>query len=256
MIAVQGIMQDRPESRDIHAYLAFLEAEGTHGLERGPAVRLLRRVTSPALRDAAKVRGTGLLAPIARRRARTIAAGRTDLLLHLGCGTNKLPGWVNIDLLGYAADIPWNLLRALPFPTGCARAAFLEHVIEHFTLADSLTLLEECRRVLRPGGVIRIGVPDLGRYMRSYAGDRALIDQARPDRPTPLLAVAEVAQSHGHQSAYDAETLILLLREAGFRDVAIRGFRESTALDPVPDMEARRIETVYAEGTGPVPATQ
>jgi predicted SAM-dependent methyltransferase len=240
---------DRPANRNIRTYLAYIKAQEAYRLPRGAAVRLVRRLSSPRLRDAARLYGTNLLAPITSRRARAIIAARTDLRLHLGSGTNRLPGWVNVDLLGMGSDLAWDLRRRLPFPDASAQAAFLEHVIEHFTLADALALLEECHRVLRPGGTIRVGVPDLGRYIHSYTGDRELIEQARPNRPTSLLAVAEVTQFHGHRSAYDAETLVMLLEGAGFVDVDSRGFRESKTLEPVPDLEERRLETLYAEGT-------
>jgi predicted SAM-dependent methyltransferase len=238
-----------PKSKDIGTYVAYLKAERSRGLPRGAGARLLRRVSPPGLRDAAKLYGTTLLTPITGRRARAIATRRTDLRLHLGSGSNRLPGWVNIDLVGMGSDLAWDLRRRLPFPDGSARAAFLEHVIEHFALADALAVLKDCHRVLAAGGTIRVGVPDFGRYIRSYAGDGELIEQTRPNRPTPLLAVAEVAQFHGHRSAYDAETLVLLLEEAGFIEVDVRGFGESKALDPVPDLEVRRLDTIYAEGT-------
>jgi predicted SAM-dependent methyltransferase len=238
-----------PASRSIGAYVAYLKDERSRGLPRGAAARLLRRASTPGLRDAARLHATALLAPIIGRRTRAIAARHADLRLHLGSGDNKLPGWVNIDLLGTGSDLPWDLRRRLPFPDGSAQAAFLEHVIEHFTLARALELLKDCHRVLAVGGVVRVGVPDLGRYIRSYTGDRELIEQARPNRPTPLLAVAEVAQFHGHLSAYDGETLVMLLEEAGFVDVGVRGFGESKALDTVPDLEERRLESIYAEGT-------
>jgi predicted SAM-dependent methyltransferase len=245
-VPVQG-----PTSRDIRAYVAYVKEQQGHGLPRGPAARLLRRLTSPGLRDAAKLYGTTLIAPIMGRRARAIAQGQTDLRLHLGSGANRLPGWVNVDLLGMGSDLAWDLRRRLPFPDASAQAAFLEHVIEHFALADALDLLEECHRVLGPGGTIRVGVPDLERYIRGYVGDREFIEQARPNRPTSLLAVAEVTQFHGHRSAYDAETLVMLLEEAGFIDVDVRSFRESKTLEPVPDLEERRLETLYAEGAKP-----
>jgi hypothetical protein len=82
-------------------------------------------------------------------------------------------------------------------------------------------------------------------------GHRPIIEQVRPNRPTSLLAVAEVTQFHGNRSAYDAETLVMLLEGAGFVDVDWRGFRESKTLEPVPDLEERRLETLYAEGTKP-----
>jgi hypothetical protein len=136
---------------------------------RGTAARLLRRVSPPGLCDAAKLYGSTLLAPITGRRARAIAARRTDLRLHLGSGPDRLSEWVNIDLVGMSSDLAWDLRRRLPFPDGSARAAFLEHVIEHFALADALAVLKDCHRVLAAGGTIRVGVPDFGRYVRTGA---------------------------------------------------------------------------------------
>jgi hypothetical protein len=101
--------------------------------------------------------------------------------------------------------------------------------------------------VLEPRGVVRVGVPDFGRYMESYVAGERFIEERRPGRPTPLLAVAEVALSHGHRSVWDATTLERVLEEAGFVDVGRRPFGDS-ALEPAPDSAWREAETVYAEG--------
>jgi predicted SAM-dependent methyltransferase len=232
---------------ELRRYLDERESARTRGLQRGPAVAALRRVSSFEVRQAAKVRGTALLAPRERRRAEQLLATHRPLLLHLGAGVHKPPGWVNVDVLGMSPDLYWDLRRQLPFPDGSAQGVLLEHVLEHFTLADDLDLLGECRRLLAPGGIVRVGVPDFGRYLESYAGDGAFVDERRPGRPTRLLAVAEVALGHGHRSVWDGETLELLLREAGFGDVSRRSFGDS-ALEPAPDNPAREPETVYAEG--------
>ena len=232
---------------ELRRYLEAREAARTRGLARGPAAAAVRRVTTFELRQAAKTKGTLLLAPVERRRAERLLGTGDPLLLHLGSGTHRLDGWVNVDLLGMPADVRWNVTRPLPFPDGSATAVFLEHVAEHFPLAAALELLEEARRVLGPGGILRVGVPDFGRYLASYAGDRTFLESERPGRPTPLLAVAEVALAHGHRSVWDAETLELALAEAGFVDVRRREFGDSD-LDPAPDRPERRAETVYAEG--------
>jgi len=235
---------------ELRRYLEEREAARVRGLERGPAAALLRRVSSFEVRQAAKVRGTALLAPLERRKAGRALAGGGPLLLNLGGGTHRPPGWLNVDVIGMAPDLHWDLRRRLPFPDGSAQAVLLEHVLEHFSLADGLDLLEECRRVLEPGGVMRAGVPDFGRYLESYAGDGEFVGRLRPGRPTRLLAVGEVALSHGHRSVWDAETLELALTEARFVDVSRRGFGESD-LDPAPDSPQREPETVYAEGRRP-----
>jgi predicted SAM-dependent methyltransferase len=235
---------------ELRDYLAERERARTRGVERGPAVALLRRVSSFEFRQSAKVRGTALLAPLERRKAARLAASGRPLLLHLGAGVHRPPGWVNVDVLGMSPDLHWDLRKRLPFGDGSAQAVLLEHVLEHFTLAADLDLLAECLRVLAPGGIVRIGVPDFGRYLESYAGDGAFVERQRPGRPTRLLAVAEVALAHGHRSVWDGETLELLLREAGFADARRRAFGDS-ALEPAPDNPAREPETVYAEARKP-----
>jgi len=231
----------------LRRYLEERETARTRGLERGRAVAVARRLSSFELRQAAKVRGTALLAPRERRKARTVLESNEPLRLHLGAGTHHPAGWLNVDVIGMGPDLYWDLRRRLPFPDGSAQAVLLEHVLEHFDLASGLDLLDEAHRVLAPGGIVRVGVPDFGRYLRSYAGDGEFVDRLRPGRPTRLLAVGEVALAHGHRSVWDAETLELVLRESGFVDVSRRDFGDS-ALEPPPDNPLREPETVYAEG--------
>jgi predicted SAM-dependent methyltransferase len=235
---------------ELRRYLDEREAVRVRGLDRGPAAALLRRVSSFELRQAAKVRGTSVLAPRERRKAERILAESRPLRLNLGGGTNRPPGWVNVDVLGMSPDLYWDITRPLPFPDGSAQAVVFEHVLEHFPLGDDLELLAEARRLLEPGGIIRVGVPDFGRYLESYAGDGEFVDRLRPGRPTRLLAVGEVALSHGHRSVWDGETLVLALAEAGFVDVSRRSYGDSD-LEPAPDSPQREAESVYAEGRQP-----
>jgi predicted SAM-dependent methyltransferase len=231
---------------EIRRYLDEREAARTRGLERGGAARLLRRMTPFEARQSAKVYATKALAPLERRRAKELAQAR-PLRLHLGSGGHELDGWVNVDLVGMGSDLRWDLTGRLPFEDGSAESVFLEHVLEHFPLATVLEMLAEARRVLAPDGILRAGVPDFGRYAESYAGDRAFLEDRRPGRPTPMLALAEVVYSHGHRSAWDAETLELALSEAGLVDVRRRAFGDSE-LEPAPDNPRREAESVYAEG--------
>jgi predicted SAM-dependent methyltransferase len=229
----------------IRTYLNDRESAATQGLPRGWAVRAIRLVTTHSFRQSAKFHATKLFVPFARVKARRLVRSG-PVRLHLGCGTHRLRGWVNVDIFGMDPDLPWDLRWRLPFPDGSATAVFLEHVLEHFALSEAISLLDDCRRVLRPGGKIRVGVPDFGSYLLSYAGDSSFIEHNRPGRPTPLLAVAEVALSHGHRSVWDGPTLVSTLEEAGFTGAQVRPFGDSSIQDEL-DSPIRESETIYAE---------
>lgn len=209
--------------------------------------RLARRFFPTTIRPFAALVATDALRPRERRRARSLAS--PPLRLHLGSAASVKQGWVNVDLAGHPAELAWNLLRPLPFSDASADAVFHEHVLEHFSLSDGFRLIEECFRVLRPGGILRIGVPDAGAYARSYMhGGDGIIERVRPGRPTLMLAFAEIFYLHGHKAMYDAETLEYIMTAAGFTNVVERPFGES-AISPAPDSAFRRDETVYVEGT-------
>lgn len=83
------------------------------------------------------------------------------LKLHIGCGLNPLPGWVNIDRVARAPGVRTDLdVTALPFADASVTAVLAEHVFEHFTFAEEAMVWPEMARVLAPGGQMTIEVPD------------------------------------------------------------------------------------------------
>jgi len=197
--------------------------------------------------DKTKYALTALVVPIERSRAARLAH-TPRLRLHLGCAWNRLPGWVNIDLLrpGRSLNLYWDLRRGLPFPPNSIEAIFAEHLFEHLTYAQGIELMNECWRVLLPGGVLRIGVPDLGRYVASYLGQDGLIERVRPGRPTRAIALGEPFFLYGHRCMYDFETLDTACKVAGFATVERSEFGEGRIL-PSPDSRSRRDETLYVD---------
>ena len=200
-----------------------------------PVVRRLGKHLVPQrFRLASRLVATRARSSRARRRAAALASFR-PLRLHLASGPVVKPGWVNVDLAGDAVELEWDLTTPLPFADATVDAIFHEHFLEHLRLADGYRLTLECHRVLSPGGVLRLGVPD---------GDNP--QAAWPAAPTRTLALQEFFRDPGHRTLYDLETLELMLGAAGFEDVARRPFGESR-LDPCPDSEHRRAETLYVE---------
>jgi SAM-dependent methyltransferase len=197
--------------------------------------------------ETAKFALTTLVVPIQRRRALALAR-REPLRLQLGSAANRLDGWVNIDLFrpGLALELYWDLRRGIPFGSGTVDAVFAEHLFEHLTYPQGLALMRECRRIIRPGGVLRIGVPDLDRYVASYMGRDDLIDRVRPGRPTRAIALGEPFFLYGHRCMYDFETLELACRQSGFQAVERSAFGTGWIV-PCPDSPSRRDETLYVQ---------
>ena len=87
--------------------------------------------------------------------------------INLCCGPNLLPGWVNVDIQG--ADVNVDLEHELlPFPDASASVVVCISAINYFTRERGRELLADVLRVLRPGGLLRLGVQDLKLLARRY----------------------------------------------------------------------------------------
>lgn len=161
------------------------------------------------------------------RRARLAdLRNRRDLLLNVACGPQVLDGFVNLDLLPASGRvIAWDCRRSVPAADGAAAGIRAEQFVEHLEPREELpAFLGDCRRALKPGGVLRIIVPDAGRYLQAYcapdlSGFRALEvpDPFPSDLPTRMDVVNHIFhQWHEHRWGYDFETLNHRLKAAGF----------------------------------------
>jgi predicted SAM-dependent methyltransferase len=216
----------------------------------GPTDSLARRAAQLVIPQELRVPVRRFLTDAVRVRERrkvSTLASRYPLQFHLGSGAAPKSGWVNIDLVGDPVDLAWNCERRLPFGDATVDALFHEHLLEHLPLKSGLDLTIDCHRLLKPGGILRVGVPDVARYLRSWLDQSyEFVESVRPGRPTPFLAVQENFYSCGHRTLYDFETLALLCRAAGFEVIEQRDFGDSR-LSPCPDSEHRRSETLYVE---------
>jgi SAM-dependent methyltransferase len=164
-----------------------------------------------------------------------------ELKLHIGCGKGLLEGWVNIDI--HPAPLSMNILWGLPFANGSVRYVFVSHLLEHlFFPRDVTPFLQEIRRVLAPGGIVRIVVPDVEQCIEAYGNnDRRFFGSRRetwpwwPENPTRLedfLAYAGAGAEpaylfESHKYGYDFETLSKVLLDAGFGNVERSGYMAS-----------------------------
>jgi predicted SAM-dependent methyltransferase len=104
--------------------------------------------------------------------------------VNLGCGARYHREWTNIDLAPAGPGvIAHDLSRGVPLESQSCDVVYHAHVLEHLRRDDAARLLAECYRVLRPGGVLRVVVPDLEQICCAYLRqlDLAL---ASPERPS------------------------------------------------------------------------
>ena len=190
--------------------------------------------------------------------------------LHLGCGLNTPDGWINLDgswnarLAKYstlrklagtlhlvsatALDVSWNrditvhdVRKPLPFPDQSLDAIYSSHLLEHLYFEEAKRLLKECYRVLRPGGVLRIVVPDLRAIVLEYLGQqsigvapevsnasspadrlnqRLLLRSSQPPSGGILYRIyTSLMDFHSHKWLYDVDSLCWRFNEAGFIEI-------------------------------------
>lgn len=174
----------------------------------------------PASSDSAPPSAAGL----ARARARLEGETR----LHLGCGTNLLKGWANVDLGGAAPVIELDLTHPLPARSDAFDLVYCEHFIEHITLEQAGRLVRECHRVLRKDGVFRVSTPSLEKLVGEYRGGRLdewLNVDWKPQTSCQLLN--EGMRLWGHQFVYDRAELTRLLESVGFRRIVTVAWQRS-----------------------------
>jgi predicted SAM-dependent methyltransferase len=220
---------------------------------------LVSKSTTRGLRRALNMVGTELRLAQRHwagvRRARTLADA-TDLRLHLGSGGQPKEGWVNVDLFAESADVHLDVREDLPFSDNSAAFVYSEHLFEHLDYpVDAQHLLAEIRRVLKPGGILSMVVPHFGKALQAYAsGDECFFtgpDRVRSylqrEHPTLMHHVNYWFRQDGHHRyAYDAETFIQVLTNAGFTAVRERAF------DPMLDSEKRfLLHSLYIEAIKP-----
>lgn len=109
-------------------------------------------------------------------------------LLNLGCGSrfSKDPGWVNLDVIHATKGIiSHDLSKGIPFAAQTFDVVYHSQLLEHFSREEGSQLTQECFRILKPRGIVRIAVPDLANTCRLYlellekieSGDRSCLSK-------------------------------------------------------------------------------
>ena len=147
--------------------------------------------------------------------------------LNVGCGTNLIPGWINADLYPTNGATFIDSTKPLLYPDNSMEAVFSEHQCEHQTPHHVWDFMDECYRVLIPGGWLRIAVPAVPQILHALTNDIELSKRYCEymkvrgwcDGSIKDTIKASIFQ-HGHQSVWDRSVLKAYFEAIGFTNIS------------------------------------
>jgi predicted SAM-dependent methyltransferase len=170
----------------------------------------------------------------------------TAKLLNVGCGPFNKPEFINLDYSWHPGiDICWDITKKpYPLESGSLEGIYTEHCLEHIEFKDMKANLREFYRLLKPGGLLRVVMPDgeiyLDIYQRRKQGSNELM-------PYEEGYISPMARINGHKFIYDFETMRRLMEEVGFKSIKKCSFRSGSDERLLIDQEYRRPESLYVE---------
>jgi predicted SAM-dependent methyltransferase len=211
--------------------------------------------------------------------------------LNIGCGRSPTPDWINYDNSPSVWLARWPMLaelaarlglidrhalefvafcrshrirhadaaRRIPHADATVDAIYSSHMLEHLDRVEAQAFLAECRRVLKPGSILRLAVPDLRYiaylYLRANDANGFLSHlQFDLDKPRGLMARLHrmLSGGRGHHWMYDRDSLLALVETAGFADVAPAEEGRTRIADPGGlDLNEREGDTFCLEARRP-----
>lgn len=211
--------------------------------------------------------------------------------VNVGCGQTPTPGWINYDnaltarfarvplalpilrRLGLLTDLQHQFMRTalvqdiryadavrrIPEADQSVEVLYTSHMLEHLDLKEARSFLAEAKRVLKPGGILRVAVPNLKGHVDQYVADgdgdgflaRVHLTRARPRTVFEKMTYLLVGDRH-HQWMYDGRSLCRLMASAGFVDVREVPEGQTSIHDPGPlNLAERSPESVFVEARNP-----
>ncbi len=153
------------------------------------------------------------------------------LKIHVGCGARIEREWHNIDMdISSHSLAPSEIVvkevdvrKVLPYSDGSVDLIYSEHFVEHLTRDEGQSFFNECARVMKAGGAIRISTPDLATVVDAYQhGDLGRWRKVGYLPTSPARMVNEALTLWGHRFTYDLAEIVTALEASGFHNVARR----------------------------------
>jgi predicted SAM-dependent methyltransferase len=213
----------------------------------------------------------------------------TRLRINVGCGDTPTSGWINFDnsfsiiiaklplflarlLLFFRVIIKvqyqyivfikdssiryGNILKGLPIHDNSIEVLYSSHMLEHFDSDEAEIFCQEAHRILIPGGIIRIVVPDLTLKVNEYSEHKdanLFIDSLNICIPKPKTFINKIYYGffnsyRRHQRMYDHKSLEILLKRNRFVDIQSIESGDTMIADPGSlNLRENESESLYIE---------
>jgi predicted SAM-dependent methyltransferase len=173
--------------------------------------------------------------------------------LNWGCGGAGEPGWINADRRqGAGIQLCGDIRDGLALESDSVDYAVSVHALQEVPFPELVPVLQELRRVLKPGGVLRLCLPDLEKGLRAYGrGDASHF--LVPDEDARSLGgkfiVHMLWYSHS-RILFTGDFIEELLTKAGYREVRHCACHETHTSHPgIVALDNREQESLFVEAT-------
>lgn len=148
--------------------------------------------------------------------------------LHIGCGNIYLDGWENLDIFSSSKADIYSSALVIPRPRETYDLIYACHILEHFNRHLIMTVLNHWKDLLKPGGVLRLAVPDFDAVYEYYNDYDPLGSDAQALKD--LMGLLYGGQKYNldeHKCIFNIELLTEYLEKVGFKEIRKWDFREA-----------------------------
>ena len=157
--------------------------------------------------------------------------------LQIGCGRFKQEGWLNTDISCSTPDIYYlNAAQKYPFPDNSFNYIYSEHLFEHLNINQAIIMLQECFRILKPKGKLRLSMPNFHFLMDLYLNPNKEVNRKYLDwsftkyidknginvinrNSFPIYVINNFFHNWGHKFIHTQETITEIAKSCGFINI-------------------------------------
>ncbi len=148
--------------------------------------------------------------------------------VNFGAGHCRIDGWQNTDFDYPEGPDRIDITKPLPFGDNSVDRILSEMCCEHVTHQQAWSFLVECHRILKPGGLIRITIPDFSLCWRLKDPDWLRVNQGVTNNDGSLRdQMKSIIFAHGHQGLWNSDLLLCVMEAIGFMDCSVHRAGES-----------------------------